>query len=298
MRVVIDTNQLQSEQLRIFLSADVRNLAVLPEHTIIEIFKPGTLDAVYASFEVLSDFPNQIIQLRANRHAADTNVRFPGFANRFISKDNSRGMPRFLGILAQARAGEVDIQSQLDERRRWALEQINKSIAGFGDIAEELAAMRTQFSSADLAALSRNERTSREFKYLLFDLTTAIADDLARKRTGRGLPNGNSRYNDFNWRYVLCHLLQLLRVTANGGIRRNPKKVANDHLDNVFATFGTYYNGLMTEDATANATHVVARKILEILGARVPEDYLGGGYMLKIVDELDAAGMSNITQHK
>ena len=286
MRVVIDTNQLQSNQLRIFLGADSRNMAVLPEHTILEIFKPSTLEGVYSAFEVMADFPDQIIQLRANRHVADTNVRFPGFANRFIAKEATRGMPRFIELLNTAREGSIDLQRQLEERRGWALERIDKTISAFGDIAEELAAIRSQFNPADLAAFSRDERTSHEFKYLLFDLTTRVADDLSRQRTGRSIPNGQARYNDFTWRYALCHLLQLVRLVGNGSVRRKPNKVANDHLDNVFATFGTYYNGLMTNDASANATHAVARVILEILGARVPEDYLGGGYMLKIVDDL------------
>lgn len=293
MRVVIDTNSLQSHELRIFLSADRANVAILPEHTIVEVFKQNTLDQVYLSFEVISAFPNQIAILRSNRHVADTDVRYPGFANRFFDRSAIRGLPKFIQMLASAKAGDVRLQAQLGERRKWALERIDKGMLAFGDASEELATLRSQFNRSDLAALSRNERTSHEFKVLLFDLTTSFANDLWRQRTSKFLSPGNSRFNDFTWRYVLCHLLRLLYLTADGGVRRKPMKLINDHFDNVFAAYGTYYNGLMTNDVDAQRTYLVARTVLEFLGGRVPEDYIGGGYILEAIEryEVHAPGV-------
>lgn len=283
MRVVIDTNGLQTDELRIFLSADSANIAILPEHTIVEVFKQKTVEQVYSSFEILSEFPAQIAALLANRHVLDTDFRYPGFANRFIDKSTTSELSSFFNLLAAAKAGNVDIQAQLQERRKWALERIEKGMAAFGNGAEELAILRSQFDPADLAALKRNERTSQSFKFLLFDLTTKCAEDIWRQRPSRSLRSGNDRFNDFTWRYVLCHLLRLLYLAADGGVTRKSSKFINDHFDNVFATYATYFNGLMTNDVAAQTTHYVARTFIEFLGGRVPEDYILGGYILEAV---------------
>lgn len=292
MRVVIDTNSLQTDELRMFLNADPSNLAILPEHTIGEIFKPKRLDAVYASFEILRDYPLQIRQLLSNKAVAATNVSFPGFANRFIDRDASRQMPSFIEILKRTAAGDKTYLDAFDKRRKWAFERSDRAIAAFGDISDQLAAMRLQFDPLDLAKLSKGERTSLQFKLLLLRLTDAIATDIWRRLAHPRNSRHTSKHNDFTWRYVLSHLLQLLRLSASGALRRKPARAVNDHMDNVFATYGTYFNGLMTNDAEANETHIVARVMLENIGVQVPPDYIGSGYMHTVLDQLDATQSS------
>jgi len=80
----------------------------------------------------------------------------------------------------------------------------------------------------------------------------------------------------------------LVRLLSRGAVRRAPAKARNDHFDNVFATFGTYYNGLMTNDAESLATHGIARIVLRALGARLADDYVESGYILKVLEELES----------
>jgi len=289
MRVVIDTNSLQSDELRAFLSADYNNMAVLPEHTIVEIFKPAKLEAVWSSFEVLRDYPSQILQLKSNRDAADTDVTFPGFANRFVDEPTSREMPMFIELLRRAVGGDESYAAQIAQRREWALERLDRATAAFGDIADQLAAVRSQFDPADLTKLAKEERTSQEFKLIILKLTDEIVNDIWRQRRSKPGPKGSAKHNDFTWRYVLCHLLQLLRLSASGNVRRKPSRAVNDHMDNVFATYGTYFNGLMTHDAEANETHVVGRIMLDNIGVRIPPDYKESGYMLSVIDWIESS---------
>lgn len=41
-----------------------------------------------------------------------------------------------------------------------------------------------------------------------------------------------------------------------------------------FATYGTYFNGVMTDDKRVRALELELRVVLEHLGARLPEQYL------------------------
>lgn len=50
MRVVIDTNALQSDELWAFLDLSPANIAVLPDYVVMETYKPGRLDGLQCAF--------------------------------------------------------------------------------------------------------------------------------------------------------------------------------------------------------------------------------------------------------
>jgi hypothetical protein len=76
--------------------------------------------------------------------------------------------------------------------------------------------------------------------------------------------------------------MELLR---KGAVRRAPAKARNDHFDNVFATYGTYFNGLMTNDSGPLLTQHVARLILNALEIRLATDYVESEYILDLLDK-------------
>jgi len=289
MRVVIDTNSLETEELRIFLSSRRRNIAVLPEHTSAEIFKPSSDEAVFALLSTLCEFPKQVILLRGNRYAATVDARVPAISNRFIDRDISRSFPQFCGAVRAANSGHTGYLQQLAQRREWALERAETVESALGDQSDSLAELRDQFTAADLQRLRAGEALSERSRQLILGMTTAIAKILyVGHPARRPLQKPPYRYYQFTWRYALCHLIQLIQLIRDGGIRRAAPKARNDHFDNVFSTFGTYYNGVMTNDKGPLATQCIARIILRSLGVRLSEDYVETGYILTLIDDLDA----------
>ena len=289
MRVVIDTNCLESEELRVFLRADRSNFAVLPEHTIVEVFKPKTLASIFASYSVLCDFTRQVIVLKANRFAAGVNPRLAAISNRFIDRDSTRSFSTFCGVLEAAKSGHAGYNRQLAKRQEWARKRVESVQDGLGDQSEALDELRALFTAEDLRRLGAGEALSHRSRGLILGATQSIAERLAeRQPIPLVLPRPPHRYYAFTWRYALCHLIQLVRLLSRGAVRRAPAKARNDHFDNVFATFGTYYNGLMTNDAESLATHGIARIVLRALGARLADDYVESGYILKVLEELES----------
>lgn len=287
MRVVIDTNRLEDEELRIFLSASAENMAVLPEHTMVEIFKPRALEAVYAQFSVLADYPKQVLVVKGNRRIAEIDPRAPAISNRFIDREQTRLAPRFFSQVKAAQEGHKGYQKLLIERRGWSIERVQIAVADMGDQSETLAELREMFGAEDLRRLAAGRPSTQRFRDNLISAANYLAESLKEDRTRRTLLPPPARYYDFTWRYALCHLIQGLNLAAQGALRRAPVKSANDHFDNVFATFGTYFNGVMSMDRNQLMTHAIARIVLTSLGVRLAQDYIESGYILTLLDALD-----------
>ena len=287
MRVVIDTNRLESDELDLFLRGSADNLAVLPEHTVVEIFKIRDVDAVIGSFRILRKYPRQVLLLRNNRfaRAVDPRAGVAAIANSLIDRTITREFVEFCGMLDRSEAGDASLRRQLITRQRWAAERADAVEQAFGDQSEALKVLRTQFRKDDIRRLGAREPLSIHARGIILSGTRMLAKEIlprefqwvARMRTPMICQH-------FTWRYCLCHLLQLVRMMGLGATRRAPAKARNDHFDNVFATYATYYNGLMSMDAETNLTQSVARLILTSLGAYVSTDYLESGYILKVIE--------------
>lgn len=66
---------------------------------------------------------------------------------------------------------------------------------------------------------------------------------------GIRLPSGNEMPNTFIFRFALCSVILVLRWVEGGGqLQTKPERVRNDMVDVNFAAYGTYFDGIMTND--------------------------------------------------
>jgi hypothetical protein len=285
MRVLIDTNSLQTDELKVFLSADRENKAVLPEHTTAEIFKPRDLNTVFASHAILCEYPHQVLVLRANSHAMSIDARTPAISNRFIDRKATREFPEYCRDLREAQRGHPGYLRQIAQRQQWAQERPQAVEDALGDQADSLNELRQNFSPHELSQMSRGDNIPLRSRQVILAMVTSIAEQLARSFPSRAsVPPSPYRYNHFGWRSALCDIIQLIRLINDGAQRRAPPRARNDHFDNVFATFGTYFNGVMSNDAGMLATQSIARLILRSLGARMATDYIESGYIVGLME--------------
>jgi hypothetical protein len=66
-RKVVDSNCLQSEALKVYLSAPADNYVVLTDYAAMEAYKGDTLKSIYRSMEILAQHPQQVIVLRGTQ---------------------------------------------------------------------------------------------------------------------------------------------------------------------------------------------------------------------------------------
>ncbi len=77
-------------------------------------------------------------------------------------------------------------------------------------------------------------------------------------------PNAKEAPDRFIFRLSLCCFLLALRWIAVGGAANaKPERLRNDMIDVNFATFATYFDGLLTEDKKLASLHLEARIWLE-----------------------------------
>lgn len=195
-------------------------------------------------------------------------------ANAFIDKQQTRSFPAFTEAIGRASKGDSWCLAQLEQRRGWALERSKNTQQAIGDQSDALAELVSNFEGHELKELRAGRSLKSETRQKILALTTDLADYMQVTQFGGvHIFPPPYRYNQFVWRYTLCHVIQMMQLVRQGSKRRAPEKARNDHFDNVFATFGTFFNGVMTNDFGTLLTHEIARVILRSLGARLASPY-------------------------
>ena len=88
------------------------------------------------------------------------------------------------------------------------------------------------------------------------------------------LPRAKELPNTFIFRYSVCiHLLLIRWVHDGSNPTIKPQKLRNDIVDANFATFATYFDGLLSKDQKANDIYTEARFVLHRLGAAVSSPF-------------------------
>lgn len=275
MRIVIDSNRMQSEELRSFLSLSTNNRAVLTDYAAMEAFKGNTLVSIQASWSVLRDFPKQMVILKGTRAAAKVDPQIAGFTNRFIDRTQTREVSNFSKVLERAARGEVLAQQRLILRGQWADDHLNGMLKKSGDMHLSISEFCAQFTDAELQRFRRQvpwkDETEKKFFDLVYHLTWQSFQSHPDKIR---FPRGHHLLNHFLYRHTLAYCVYIIQLVMNGTVERKASLVRNDAVDVIFATLATYFNGLMSGDDHAEKIHHVTRFLLKQRGARVPEDYM------------------------
>ena len=95
MQCIVDSNYLQSEALREFLSRSRSNRAVLTDYAAMEAYKSNTTNVIFQSMEIPAEFPKQIIVLKNTRMVGALSGRTKGLQKRLIDKDQTKNFSQF-----------------------------------------------------------------------------------------------------------------------------------------------------------------------------------------------------------
>jgi hypothetical protein len=85
------------------------------------------------------------------------------------------------------------------------------------------------------------------------------------------IPTGPEVRNTFIFRYALCaYVLALEWISVGGAAKKKSEKIRNDLVDVIFATFATYFDGLLTADKKLQkiyaTTEFLLREVLVMPG--------------------------------
>src|ERR1700730_8532175 len=94
-RKVVDSNCLQSEALKAYLSASAGNYVVLTDYAAMEAYKGDTLKSIYRSMEILAQHPQQVVVLRGTQDICALNGRTAASLKPLIDEAQTRDFSEY-----------------------------------------------------------------------------------------------------------------------------------------------------------------------------------------------------------
>jgi hypothetical protein len=157
MRMVVDSNVLQTSSLREFLSKARTNKAVITDYLMIEALKGDPLGKIFGLMKILCEFPKQVIVLKGLRSISALKGRRSGMTRRMIEKGQTRGYENWCAGLAKAEAGDADYRTQLVERGKEADVEMDALIAAQAHYAHIIADEAKNYTQNELLILRTDE---------------------------------------------------------------------------------------------------------------------------------------------
>ena len=267
MRKVVDSNMLQSEALRTYLYNSGKNYAVLTDYVAMEAYKGDDPSSIHRRMEVLATRPKQVIVLKGTQSICGLRGRASGLQRRMIDERQTRTFERYCRDLHDARNGNTKIQEQLLNHAREADAQMHRVLADATTIPEVLDGVAETYTEAELRLLRTRaaftEEIARKLVRNIARTAKRIFDDHPQVKT---FPRQAELLNTFIFRFALCaHLWAVDWISVGGPQRAKPERLRNDMVDISFATYGTFFDGLLTEDRKAAAIHRDACQLLRVL---------------------------------
>lgn len=259
-RKVVDSNFLQTEELRSFLSASPFHLAVLTEFAAMEAYKNDALRSVPLSMSVLLDFPRQIVVLKGAEITSALTSPVSNPQIRLIDQEQTTFFPAYCRALKLAdldpriRARMVALGKQADTNMARMIEQASI-------VTSSIPGMLSIFSDSDRRALRSDEPLPRTTQDKLGAQVLQLTAHLLRRAGVTEAPSFDALLDTWIFRQTFCIYIWMLR-TMDGVVPSNPGRIRNDIIDATYAAYATMFDGLLSKDKLPNEIYAVAKGTL------------------------------------
>jgi hypothetical protein len=267
MQLVVDSNQLQGDRLRSFLSKSPANVAVLTDYAAMEAHKGDTLSSIFRSMSVLGEFPRQVVVLKGTALVCGLRGRPAGLQRRLVDQSQTAGFPEYIRHLKLAKAGNRRFEKRLLELGRDATAHLDRMLGDACEVGKSIAAIGATLTKDERSAIRRGEAYSSSFVDKTVRRVIEFSGALFRMHPNANrVPSYEELPNTFLFRAALCAYLLAHEWSAQGGAKdARPETIRNDIVDLYFAAYATYFDGLLTDDCKAGRIHQEARIWLSAL---------------------------------
>jgi hypothetical protein len=269
---VVDTNCLQGDALRSYLSASIDNYVVLTDYAAMAAYKGDALTWIYDRMEILAQYPKQVLVLRGTQDICGLEGQAATLQDPLIDEIQTREFSEYCQHLLAAKRGDLSLQQQLLEHGREATAHIDRMLLNMPTLSSGIDLVEKTYSPAELKILRRREEHTPQMREKLVQNVLLLAGYLFKDYPGvTELPRGPEVRNTFIFRYALCGYVSILKRIADGGAgQTKPDKLRNDVIDVTFSAFATYFDGLLTADKRAGEIYAEADFLLREVFAMPP----------------------------
>lgn len=274
MKLVIDSNQLNSPKLIEFLEKSPNNFAILCEFVSMEIYKGNSFHKITKSMEVLSKYPNQVIILKGARKSSVLRGKSKGIQRRLIDDSQTNGFKDYLKDLAIASSGNIRYQKAVMDISKYANQHFDQMLTDVEVIKDSIITYSKQLSKMEKAEIRNNDFYSNEIINKIVLATLEISKEFI-VNSNLGIPNASFSELPYTYFYrvILASFLMGIVRAAEGEIKSvQSGKFRNDMVDMSIATSATYFDGIMSEDKRLNEMYRKVCYFLNIaFGIALPE---------------------------
>jgi hypothetical protein len=273
MRLVIDSNQLQSARLAKFLSRSSSNQAVLTDFVAMEAYKGDSLNSIFKSMEIVSAFPSQVLILKGSRKLFGVLGKPKGLQRRLIDESQTHGFEQYIRKLKKAHSGDLKFQQAILAHGKASDTHFKQMMREAAAMRETLAVMAKELTKEERAALRARESYPPELTNKVVRSTIEIAANIAKSS---GLVHLYPTYehlpNTYYFRVALaCYLMGITRAAHSDITSMRPDKLRNDLVDMTIVAAASFFDGILSEDARVNDMYAEVCLLLSgALGAQVP----------------------------
>lgn len=266
MRKVVDSNYLQGPKLRDYLSMSKSNIALLTDYAAMEAYKGDTLTSIYKSMSVLAEYPNQVVILKNTVVACGLNGNGVELQSHLIDISQTRQFGSYCNSLAAAKSGNIKLQLQLLEFGKDATQHLEeRMLVDAQTMSRAFDEIANTYTKDELRSICSGDWFSGEemIKKLMKNVLGTASEMFKNHPNVERLPKQEDLPDSFIFRAALCaNLLALDWISVGGAHGAKLSKIRNDMVDVNFATFATYYDGLLSNDSKAQRIHILARRLL------------------------------------
>ena len=266
MRKVVDSNFLQSEDLRKYLAKSKSNFAVITDYAAMEAYKGDTLKSIFKSMEILSSYSRQVIILKNTLVTCGLSGRAKGLQRRLIDSGQTKDFPLFCAHLRAAKMGYAKLQKEILSMGWEATSHMDKILGDATGMVDTFDEVTKIYSIEELRLLRTGGYYTEEIIDKTFRAVMSLSRDLfANHPKIRKLPAFEVLSNTFIFRYSLCILVLILRWASTGSQKEiKPEKIRNDLVDLNFVAYGLYFDGLLTHEKKLIQIHEEAKAWLAV----------------------------------
>jgi hypothetical protein len=276
MRLVVDSNRMNSQELAAFLESSHLHRAVITDYAWMEAYKSNSVAGLKRAFSILRDFPDQTDNLLRTKRIAGMDFRGACLGDKMIQRRAARD---FKVTLSQ-----ID---RLDERSLLPLAAITphvhaaqahleeRMLGDMTNIREAFPMMQSLFSDAQISSIRGNDRMDPDLAHKIAHIIEETAKNLSLNFPNKlNRVTRNCYFDTFITRSAVAVSIYLLQWIRDGSQKdKGLKKFRNDLVDLNFAIYGTYFNGVLSNDQNLLRYHEELRVALKCFGARVPSEF-------------------------
>ncbi len=264
---------LQSAELHGYLDASASNHAVLPDFVSMEAYKVGSVERILERWQVISQFPKQVIILKGTSQICGLRGRAKGLQQRLIDHRQTRDFPEFCEGLKLVRAGNDRYSRALLKLGAAGKEEIDKLLALVPVVIENRRALVSGYTEEERRAIRGGKALPDSLKAKFVRNVMELASLMFRGHpsVSSAPANFEDLCNRYIFRFALAVHVWLMEWVVDGCMEgSNLERVRNDFVDLNVATYATYFDGPIAADSKLLHVYAVSRLLLNGIRGREP----------------------------